>query len=73
MVQWVYAPVRTRKVEGSNLAAPNFLFEQISSRKSEQKKKTSLSLSHRIGAVADGEEEKTWKTEASFEVSILSV
>ena len=32
------------KVEGSNLAAANFLFDQISSRKSEQKKKRSLSL-----------------------------
>ena len=44
VVQWVYAPVKTRKAEGSNLAAVNFLLDQISSRKSVQKKERSLSL-----------------------------
>ena len=63
------------KVEGSNLTAAKNLFQfkstKISSRKSEQKKKGTLSLIASVRAVAVGEEEKEKEVEASFEASIL--
>ena len=63
--------VLDRKVEGSNLNAANFLFDQnlFAEVRAEEKEITS----HRIGAVVVGEEEKMRKTETSFEASILSV
>ena len=55
--------VLDREVEGSNLAAAQNLFQfkstKISSRKSEQKKKGTLSLIASVRAVAVGEEEET--------------
>ena len=52
--------VLDRKVEGSNLAAAKFSFRTnlFAEVRAEEKE---ITLSHRIGAVAVGEEEKTRK------------
>ena len=62
-----------RKVEGSNLATAKIFFnsnqQKISSRKSEQKKKGTLSLIASVRAVAVVEEEETRKERETSPVS----
>ena len=79
MVLWSIHHVLDRKVVCSNLVSPKSFSIQIekniSSRKSEQKKKGTLSLNASVRAVAVEEEEETRRereeAEASFEALIL--